>query len=255
MRPPILLCVRARRVSIVGVFLLAVLSMVSNLRAQTTANFSSTVCADSARLAPLVQELASPAKDSSLAAVRGLVGTISAAAYPELASKEIRLKAFHSDSDYFRTRFSVSRFLFFQRMRYFVEVNPELFSRNAPPDGVCAILGHELAHVADLSHGNRIRVFRLVRLASRAYTARFERRADLDAIRRGFGDGLISYRNWVYKNVSPAKAEEKKRNYFTPQEIARIEDLARARPELFDYWKRKVPRNENEIEVSAAAKH
>jgi hypothetical protein len=136
-------------------------------------------------------------------------------------------------------------------MHYFVEVNPELFSRNAPADGVCAILGHELAHVADLSHGNRIRLFRLVRLVSRGYTIRFERRADLDAIRRGFGDGLVSYRNWVYNNVSPAKAEEKKRNYFTPQEINTIQEMTRTKPQLFDYWKHKVPLNESEIETSS----
>ena len=236
---------------------LAALSSPSHVWAQQPANPGGAFCSDSVKLAVLSQALASPAgaQDVSYAAVRGVLNGISAAAYPELAAKEIQLKPFHSDSDYLRTRFSLSRFLFLRRMHYFVEINPELFSRHAPADGVCAILGHELAHVADLSRGHRIRLFRLVRLASSGYAARFERRADLEAIRRGFGDGLISYRNWVYKNVAPAIAQQKKRNYFTPQEIVRIEDLARARPELFDYWKRKVPLNENEIEVSAAAKH
>jgi len=254
-RPSIFLCARTRRVWSCSALVLATAFVVSNVRAQTPVNPGDAYCSDSVKLALLSQALASSAgaQDISYAAVRGMIGGISAAAYPELAGREIQLRPFHSASDYFRTRFSVSRFLFFQRMHYFVEVNPELFSRNAPADGVCAILGHELAHVADLSHGNRIRLFRLVRLASRGYTVRFERRADLDAIRRGFGGGLISYRNWVYKNVPVAKAEEKKRNYFTPQEIAKIQELAKSNPQLFDYWKRKVPLNEGEIESSAAA--
>lgn len=244
---------RARRTCICSVMTLTVLSAASNVCAQAQGNSPGALCSDKEKLAPLSQELASPAKDNSFVAVSSLVETISDTAYPELAGKEIQLRPFHSASDYFRTRFSISRFLFFRRMHYFVEVNPELFSRNAPPDGVCAILGHELAHVADLSHGNRIRLFRLVRLVSRGYTVRLERRADLEAIRRGFGDGLVSYRNWVYSNVSSAKAEEKKRNYFTPQEIIKIQELTRTKPELFDYWKRKVPLNESEIEASATA--
>lgn len=245
---------RAKRTWVCSVLTLAAFFGATSVRAQAPGNPPGAVCSNRENLAPLSQELATPAKDKSFAAVSSLVGTISDTAYPELAGKEIQLRPFRSNSDYFRTRFSISRFLFFRRMHYFVEVNPELFSRNAPPDGVCAILGHELAHVAGLSHGNRIRLFRLVRLVSRGYTVRLERRADLEAIRRGFGDGLVSYRNWVYNNVSAAKAEEKKRNYFTPQEIVTIEDLARKKPELFDYWKRKVPLNESEIEASAAAK-
>jgi hypothetical protein len=105
-----------------------------------------------------------------------------------------------------------------------------------------------------LSHGNRIRLFRLVRLLSSRYTVRFERRADLEAIRRGFGAGLIDYRSWVYNNIPPSKIEQKKRNYFSPQEITAILDLTRANPQLFDYWKRKVPLNESEIVASAAAR-
>jgi hypothetical protein len=212
------------------------------------------VCTDSAKLAPLSQALSSSTKDAANVRIRSVLGEIQTLAYPELARKEVRPRTFHSRSDYFKTGFNLWRFLLFQRMRYYVEVNPELFARNPPADGVCAILGHEMAHVADLSHGNRIRLFRLVRLLSSRYTVRFERRADLEAIRRGFGAGLIDYRSWVYNNIPPSKIEQKKRNYFSPQEITAILDLTRANPQLFDYWKRKVPLNESEIVASAAAR-
>jgi len=114
-------------------------------------------------------------------------------------------------------------------------------------------MAHELAHVSDLSRGNRFRMFGMVRLLSSGYMARFERKTDLEAIRRGFGPGLINYRNWLYAHTPPEKVARKKRNYFSPEEINKILELSRGNPQLFDYWNRKVPLNEREIEASAAA--
>jgi len=224
----------------------------SELSAQAQELPTGAVCEDTAKLSTLSTELSSSTHDTTNAGIRSVLGEIQTQAYPELAKKDIGLQTFHSKSDYFKTGFSVWRFFLFQRMRYYVKVNPDVFVRNVPVDGVCAILGHELAHVADLSRGNRIRLFRLVKLLSGRYTVRFERRADLEAIRRGFGPGLIVYRNWVYKNIPPSKLALKKKNYFSPQEISTILDLTQANPQLFEYWKRKVPVNEVEIEASAS---
>ena len=123
----------------------------------------------------------------------GATGTvlldISGTSFPELAHVDLRVRSFRSQSDYFRTRFSLSRFLLLMPMRYFVDVNPALFQEQAPSDGVCAILAHELVHVVSLSRGNRIRRLGLVRLLSkRTDCTKFERRADLEAIHRGYGD-------------------------------------------------------------------
>src|SRR5436305_9151908 len=120
-------------------------------------------------------------------------------------------------------------------MRYFADVNPAVFQEQAPSDGVCAILAHELVHIVSLSHGNRIRRFGLARLLSKRQTAKFERRADLEAIHRGYGDGLRSYRKWVYVHVSPDKLPQKRRTYFSPEEIGAIQRLLQTRPELFEY--------------------
>lgn len=147
--------------------------------------------------------------------IRRLIGL----SYPELGRAQVRVRAFRSNYDYFRTRFSYSRFFLFRRMRYFVEVNPRLLELNPPPDGVCAILGHELAHIGSMNRGNRLRLFALVRLASAGYTTRFERKADMEAIRRGFGPGLKRYREWVYRNIPPETVARKKRDYLTPEEI------------------------------------
>jgi len=133
-------------------------------------------------------------------------------------------------------------------MRYFVDVNPALFQEQAPADGVCAILAHELVHVVSLSRGNRVRRFGLVRLLSKQQTTKFERRADLAAIHRGYGDGLKNYRAWVYIHISPTKLQEKHRNYFSPEEITAIEMKLLEQPDLFAYWSEHVPMNLQEIQ-------
>lgn len=175
------------------------------------------------------------------------VQALRAASFPELASVDLRLHTFHSQADYFRTRFSLPRFLLLQRMRYFVEVNPNLFGQQAPTDGVCSVLAHELSHVVSLSHGNRIRRLGLIRLLSKGYTAQFERKTDLEAIRRGYGDGLKSYRTWVYAHIPPIALAAKRRNYFSPDEIEAIQTRLREHPDLFSEWSKRAPRNLQEI--------
>ena len=184
---------------------------------------------------------------TGLSAIEAQIKVLRDVSFLDLENIDLRVHNFHSQADYFRTRFSVPRFLFLKPMRYFIEVNPELFSQQAPSDGVCAVLVHELSHVVSLNHGNRIRRFSLIRLLSTRYTARFERRTDLEAIRRGYGDGLKSYRTWVYTHIPTSALPIKRRNYFSPEEVEAIEQHLRENPELFTYWSKHTPRNLQEI--------
>jgi len=187
---------------------------------------------------------ASDAIDAAGAAMR----EVKAKSFPELARVDLRVGSFHSPYDYFRTRFSLSRFLLLRQMRYFVDVNPAVFKHQAPPDGVCAILAHELMHVVSLSRGNRIRRFGLARLLSKRHTLKFERGADLGAIHRGYGNGLKSYRVWLYPHIPPSKLQQKLHNYFSPEEISAIQKDLQERPDLFEYWSEHVPTSLQEIE-------
>ena len=135
-------------------------------------------------------------------------------------------------------------------MRYYVEVNPEWRTQGAPVDGVRSILAHELAHVEELSQGNRIRLFRLTGLLLKGWTARFERRADLTALARDYGLGLKTYRTWLYDHVPAAALEEKRRDYFSPDEIDAILALATSRPDLFGYWREHVPMTLTDIQAA-----
>lgn len=167
--------------------------------------------------------------------------------FPELKRVDLRTRSFHSRSDYFRTRFSLARFFLPMKMRYYIEINPALFAQQAPADGVCAILAHELSHVSSLNRGNRLRRLSLVRLLSGGYTAKFERRTDLEAIHRGYGDGLKSYRTWVYAHIPPEKLSPKRRNYFSPEEIDAIQTQLHGHPGRFVYWSKHVPLNLEQV--------
>jgi hypothetical protein len=190
-------------------------------------------------------------KNSAPARLQKDLGLVEAASFPELQSKVVQTGTFESSADYFRTRFSVSRFLLWRRMHYFVEMNPRIENSGPSAESVCAILAHELVHISRMSDGNRLHLFGLIRLASGGYTARFERSADLEAIRRGYGPGLESFREWVYKNIPANAVKGKKRNYFSPEEIEAILQASKSKPELFGYWDKHVPLNLEEIEESA----
>lgn len=163
--------------------------------------------------------------NAAISTVSTVILEVRRTSFPELAHVDFRVRTFRSHADYLRTRFSLSRFLLLMPMRYFADVNPALFQEQAPSDGVCAIVAHELAHIVSLSRGNRIRRFGLVRLLSKRQTAKFERRTDLEAINRGYGDGLRTYRKWVYAHIPPHKLPEKRRNYFSPEEIGALQIL------------------------------
>jgi hypothetical protein len=170
-------------------------------------------------------------------------------AYPELISADLQVKTFTSSSDYFRTSFAFARFLTGRKMRYIIRVNPRVYELAAPEASIRAILAHELGHVFDFHRKKRIRLFGLVRLSTRGYTARFERWTDLQAIGRGYAEGLKAYRQWLYQNIPAEKLAEKRRNYFSPEEIDAIEAKRQQKPEVIAYWLKHVPRNLQEIEA------
>lgn len=188
------------------------------------------------------------ADEASVTRTSAIVRELVAISYPELARKRIDIHEFEAESDYFRTTFVIHRFFAFMPMRYVIKVNADVWSRQAPEESVRAILVHELAHVQQLSHGMRVRRLGLMRLLFDRSEARFERTADLIAIERGFGRGLRVYREWLYRNIPPGAERQKRRNYFSPEEIDAIDRRTRERPDLFHYWRRKVPMNLTDIE-------
>lgn len=176
-----------------------------------------------------------------------IIAEIVEKSYPELKKAKINVRTFQSNANYFQSQFSVPRFLTCQKLRYNIYVNPEVFRKNAPEDAIRAILAHELAHVLYYSERNRFELLGLISLIDKSFTANFERRADLQTIARGYGEGLIKYRRWLYQNIPVKNLAEKKRNYFSPEEIEKMLGILQQKPKMIDVWQKKVPRNLNEI--------
>jgi len=103
-------------------------------------------------------------------------------------------------------------------MNYVIRVNSAAALLAAPEEGKRAIIAHELAHVAHYANGNRLRLLGLIRLASKGFREQFEKRADLEALQRGYAAGLKQYRIWLYQHVSASALDEKRRDYLTPEE-------------------------------------
>ncbi len=179
-----------------------------------------------------------------------IINEIAQKSYPEIKLKKIKIKTFSSNSNFFKARVSYTRFLTFQKMRHIVYVNPKVFQLNAPLEGIRAILAHELAHVLYYTEKNRLELLGLVRLTSESFITKFERKADLEAIQRGYGEGLIEYRKWLYQNIPQNNVESKKRDYFSPEEIELILEITKEKPKMFDSWQKKVPKNLYEIKKS-----
>jgi len=170
--------------------------------------------------------------------------------FPRIKLKKVRVKTFEGKSVFFKARFSFGRYFTFRRMRHLVFVNPEVFNKKAPEKAIKAILAHELAHVLYYTRKNRIQLFGLTRLISKGFTRKFERKADLEAIARGYGSGLILYRRWLYKNIPPKKVKTKRRNYFSPEEIELMLDILKQKPSMIDVWRKRVPKNLEAIRKS-----
>jgi hypothetical protein len=189
-----------------------------------------------------------PQTDAALKAIAPLVDSVRAASFPQLKGAEISLHPMRSDYIFLEGRFTFSSFFLARQLRYMILFNPEAIARQVPPDGLRAIVAHELAHIDYFSRQSRMGLVSLVQLLWAHFAARFERAADLEAIALGYGPGLELYRTWLYRNVPPSRMEEKKRDYFSPEEIEAILQAARQNPQIMSAFAACVPRGLAEIE-------
>jgi hypothetical protein len=183
------------------------------------------------------------AQTEAIEKTRKIVAEIVAKSYPELQNESIEIKKLVSESDYFQSRFSFGRYLTFRRMKFIIFVNPKVYELNAPENAVRSIVAHEIGHILYYSRKNRLQLLGLVNLSTKRFTQNFERRTDLEAIKRGYGEGLIAYRIWLYEHIPTKNIDVKKRNYFTPEEIQAI----MKRPEMIASWQKHVPKTLSEI--------
>ncbi|MGH9949228.1 MAG: hypothetical protein ACRD6X_18815 [Pyrinomonadaceae bacterium] len=161
--------------------------------------------------------------------------------FPELCGQDFKIGLFKSDSVFFKTRFSFSRLLTFRKIGVVMDVNPDVFQSGPSDAAIKAILAHELAHADFYRRNGGFKAFRMIGLLGGKSLAKFERRADLTAIEKGYGLGLKEFREWLYKNIPSNNINEKKRNYFTPEEIDLLITANKDVPGILKNLRKNIP--------------
>lgn len=174
-------------------------------------------------------------------------------AFPELRKVAVQLGSFSEADAYFQSNFKFWTLLSSSPV-YVVEMNPEIIVRGCPPEAIEAILAHELAHTLDYVQGGIPAIVQIGWTYLNPETrAVYEHRTDLQAIFRGYGPGLIQYRQWIYTQLNPEQLALKKAIYYLPEEILQIQKrLQGLRPEqrlaLEKTWLDSPPMNPQAIE-------
>lgn len=182
--------------------------------------------------------------------IEPVIDQVRQSSFPQLRSVAINVYELRSRFDYLQARFTVSSY-FSRQLQYMVLFNPEAIRRHVPNEALRGIVAHELAHIDYYESQSRMGLLSLAGLLLPDYTTRFERRADLEAIARGYGKGLALYRTWLYRNIPSSGMAEKKRDYYSPQEIAALLEAEHARPGTMAQFLRCVPRNLDQIREEA----
>ena len=166
----------------------------------------------------LVSEPGAPPTD--LNALSGILAEVRAALYPELEGVSIQLEPMDSTSDFFVANLDfatlddppLSR-------RYLVRYSKRLFDDPPGHAATAAVLAHELRHIVDYTgmDGAELAEFALWYVSSDV--SAYERETDEHVLKLGCGEALKRYRLWLYGQVDPATLEQKKKDYYTPQEI------------------------------------
>jgi hypothetical protein len=159
------------------------------------------------------------------------------AVYPELQGEELRVAAFVEDGVFFASNFDLHG--------YAIHVNPRAFELGLAErvDALDGVIAHELAHTLDYESRDVLTLGLEYFFDEQA----FERRTDLVAIRRGYGRGLLAYRIWQFRVLTPAQVREKKRIYYGPLEIALLLDAQARCPTSVDAMVVRPPRSAREI--------
>ena len=200
-------------------------------------------CGESARNTP---------QPGSLDGIKQIIQSVRQDSFPRLSRADIAVYDLRSSSDYLQARFTVSSF-FSRRLQYLVFFNQDAIRRQVPTQGLRAIVAHELAHIGYYEDQSRMGLLSLAGLLVPSLTTRFERKADLDAIALGYGRGLQTFRTWLYRNIPPSRVADKKRDYYTPEEIEALLRAETNHPGIMSKFQRCVPRSLAEINEEARA--
>lgn len=191
---------------------------------------------------------------ASMEDVQAMLKEVISESFPELNQASLSLAPLHDDAVFFQSNFKPLSLLK-RHKEYIIQVNPELFQRKLPREAAKAILAHELSHTLDFKSGGLPGVLG-VGLKLLTHPECYEHRTDLQAISRGYGKGLIAYRQWIYTQIPAKDLAKKQATYYQPHEIqSLIRTLDQARlqgleTELVQAWLQHPPLTDPQIQQS-----
>ena len=164
---------------------------------------------------------------ASTAEVQEALDRVRADVYPELVDLSVALTEAEHEQDYFWAQPAFNTVSDPPRERdYRVYVNTLMYPSPPPWSAVFAILVHELKHIADYTEMDTGEVVEFGAWYAEGDIADYERATDLYALEQGCATGLSAYRTWLYAHVDEETEQQKRRDYYTPEEIAAWQDSA-----------------------------
>ena len=189
--------------------------------------------------------------DLSRGELRATLVRVQQRSFPELDATRFELGSFDEADSFFQSNFDWLSLLTPHPL-YRIEVNPRLLAQPCPSDALEAVLAHELSHTLDYQRGaGGVLGIALQLLFA---TPLYEHRTDLQAIFRGYGPGLIHYRQCIYALLDAGQLARKRTIYYTPEQIElilqRLNGLRFAeRVALRQKWLEHPPLTEAEIQA------
>ena len=82
----------------------------------------------------------------------------------------------------------------------YLDLNIKLYECSPSKSALISIMAHELKHLLDYKKSGFFKVSKLgLRMLFKKSRSKYERETDLYVIKNGFSNGLIQYREWIYK--------------------------------------------------------
>jgi hypothetical protein len=158
---------------------------------------------------------------TSSSEVRQIIDRVKESYFPELMQAKISIREFSSDEYFLQAKPEIKSLLKKKSKRsYFVEVNTNLYKCSPSALALEAIIAHELEHIADYEKMTSAQIMKLgASYASGKFRARYERATDMKVVDKGMTEGLIQYREWIYKKLNPSQLKTKRKLYLTPEEL------------------------------------
>ena len=177
-------------------------------------------CVDLTTPRPCTALLTGDPPPRSTEEVEAIVEGLRPVLYPELEGVAIDLTVGNREGDFFWAMVDVATANDPPRERgYQVFHDLDLFDDPPPHDAVVAILAHEIRHIADYAEMEAEDLGHFVYWYMTEDVADYERETDEHALALGCGPGLIEFRRWLYDHVDAETVEQKRRDYYTPEEI------------------------------------